>query len=139
MGSRDERATETAPWDLVVPVPLHWRRRLARGFNQAERIARPLAACLGVAYGSALRRRRATRAQARLGRAERLANPAGAFAVRHSPFPGRRLRLDGARVLLVDDVATTGATLEAAARALRVAGAESVTAVAVARTPSDDP
>ncbi len=140
---------------LVVPVPLHWRRRLTRGFNQAERIARPLAARLGLPFAQLLRRRRATRSQARLGRAERLANPAGAFAVRRSArrllsgLPGRSVGveqgdrerrpggLDGAHVLLVDDVATTGATLDAAARTLRIAGARRVTAIVAARTPED--
>ena len=138
---------EAQEWDLVVPVPLHWRRRLARGFNQAERIARPLAARLGLPYRSLLRRRRATRSQARLGRSARLANPAGAFGVRRGlrwRRGGRRPgapggTLGGAHVLLVDDVATTGATLDAAARALRVAGAERVTAVVAARTPDRTP
>jgi ComF family protein len=120
-------------WDLVVPVPLHWRRRWGRGYNQAERIARPLARHLGLPCRELLRRRRATRPQARLARADRLENPAGAFAVRRR-F-GFADRLAGRRVLLVDDVATTGATLDAAARALLRAGVSGVTAVAGARTP----
>ncbi|MEO8503765.1 MAG: phosphoribosyltransferase family protein [Acidobacteriota bacterium] len=114
--------------DLVVPVPLHWRRRLERGFNQAERIARPLAAALDCPLVSALRRRRHTRAQARLERGERVRNPLGAFAL------GAAQRLRGARVLLVDDVVTTAATVEAAARILKAAGAERVLVAAVART-----
>jgi len=126
-------------WDLVVPVPLHWRRRLARGFNQAERIARPLAARLGLPMRPVLRRRRATPAQARLGRAERLGNLDEAFDVRQTLLRGRGMRLDGAHALLVDDVATTGATLDAAARALREAGAECVTAVVAVRTLADSP
>ncbi len=115
--------------ELVVPVPLHWTRRVARGFDQAERIAVPLAGRLGLPVERSLSRRRATRAQAKLGRAARLGNLAGAFQV------GRAGRVAGRRILLVDDVATTGATLEAAAGALRAAGAAEVCAVTVARTP----
>lgn len=115
--------------DRVVPVPLHWRRRLARGYNQAERIARPLAARLGLPCVQALARRRATPPQSLLGREERLANLRKAFRV---PRPER---IRGLHVLLVDDVATTGATLDAAATALRKAGAAAVTALVAGRTP----
>ncbi|HEV7672702.1 MAG TPA: ComF family protein [Thermoanaerobaculia bacterium] len=115
--------------DLVVPVPLHWTRRVARGFDQAERIAVPLAARLGLPVARALVRRRATRAQASLGRAARLANLAGGFRV------DRARAVAGRRILLVDDVATTGATLEAAASVLLAAGAAEVFALTAARTP----
>jgi ComF family protein len=114
--------------DLVVPVPLHWRRRLRRGYNQAERIARPLAAALGRPLAPALARHRATPPQSALGRPERLANPRRAFRARHD--------LAGRTVLLVDDVATTGATLDAAAAALKRAGAAAVIAMVAGRTPS---
>jgi predicted amidophosphoribosyltransferase len=67
--------------DRVVPVPLHWRRRLSRGYNQAERIARPLAGRLGLTYAPVLARRRATPPQSLLGREERLANLRRAFRV----------------------------------------------------------
>jgi len=117
--------------DLVVPIPLHWRRRLSRGFDQAERIARPLADRLDLPFARALSRRRATRAQTRLGRPERLANLRGAFAV---PRPEV---VAGRRVLLVDDVATTGATLSAAAEALAGAGTRAVASLVAARTPAD--
>lgn len=112
---------------LVVPVPLHWRRQLARGYNQAEHIARPLAHRLGIPFADVLKRHRATAAQARLGRKQRRSN------LRHA-FRARR-RLEGLSVLLVDDVATTGATLEAAARSLRLSGASRVLALVVALTP----
>lgn len=115
--------------DRVVPVPLHWRRRLARGYNQAERIARPLAGRLGLPYAPALARRRATPPQSLLGRDDRLANLRKAFRV---PRPERVRDL---RILLVDDVATTGATLDAAAAALKNAGAAAVTALVAGRTP----
>jgi ComF family protein len=116
-------------FDGVVPVPLHWWRRLARGYNQAERIARPLAGRLGVPLLPALRRPRPTRAQTSLGRTARAANLRNAFRV---PRPAR---VRGLRLLLVDDVATTGATLDAAAAALIRAGADGVTAVVAAKTP----
>jgi ComF family protein len=116
-------------FDRVVPVPLHWRRRLSRGYNQAERIARPLAGRLGLPCAPALARRRATPPQSLLGREDRLANLRRAFRV---PRPER---VRGLRLLLVDDVATTGATLDAAARALKGAGAAAVTALVAGRTP----
>lgn len=113
--------------DLVVAVPLHWRRRLARGFNQAEALARPLASRAALPLGAALRRARATAAQAQLPRDLRLRNPRRAFRARAA-------EVEGARVLLVDDVVTTGATVNAAAAALKEAGAAAVTVLAVART-----
>jgi ComF family protein len=116
-------------FDRVAPVPLHWRRRLARGYNQAERIARPLAARIDLSCLPALSRCRATPPQSRLGRDERLSNLRKAFRV---PRPEH---VRGLHILLVDDVTTTGATLEAAARALKSAGATAVTALVVARTP----
>ena len=132
-----------AGWDLVVPVPLHWRRRWLRGYNQAERIARPLARLLGAPCAELLRRRRATRPQTGLARAARLSNPQGAFVLRRGRWPlgaaraADRVwgRLAEGRVLLVDDVVTTGATLRAAAEVLRRSGAREVVAVAAARTP----
>ena len=120
-----------AGFDRVVPVPLHWRRRLARGYNQAERIARPLAGRLGIPCSPALARRRATPPQSLLGRDERLANLRKAFRVPHPE------RARGLRILLIDDVATTGATLDAAAAALKNAGAAAVTALVAGRTPLD--
>jgi ComF family protein len=117
--------------DRVVPVPLHWRRRLARGYNQAERIARPLADLLAIPFSTALSRGRATPPQSLLGRTQRLANLRRAFRV---PRPQE---VRGLHLLLVDDVATTGATLDAAAETLKRAGAAAVTALVAARTPLD--
>jgi ComF family protein len=128
---RQQRVAERERLDLVVPVPLHPWRRLRRGYNQADRLARPLSEDLGLPFAPALRRARATPPQTTLPRARRRTNLEGAFAVRRA-WHGR---LAGRRVLLVDDVATTGATLDAAARALRRGGASRVVAVAAARTP----
>jgi ComF family protein len=114
-------------FDLVVPVPLHWRRRLWRGFNQAELLARPLAHRLGVPVGAALERRRNTDTQASLSPSERRSNVAGAFALR------RGAEVRGKRILLVDDVLTTGATVGAAAAVLRRAGASHVAVLTLAR------
>jgi ComF family protein len=109
--------------DLVVPVPLHRSRRRARGFNQAEAIG----VTLGLPCRSVLRRVRATPSQTDLPASRRHANVRGAFALRW------RARVKGVRIILVDDVSTTGATIEACARVLREAGAEDVRAVTAAR------
>lgn len=116
-----------APPDCVVPVPLHAARLRRRGFNPAAAIARQLAREAGapIAHG-ALARTRDTPSQTGLGRAARRANVRGAFRAR---------RLDAATVWLVDDVVTTGATLEECARVLRAAGARQVVALCAARTP----
>ncbi|HEX5757774.1 MAG TPA: phosphoribosyltransferase family protein [Thermoanaerobaculia bacterium] len=127
----EELAATLPPGALVTAVPLHWRRRLARGYNQAERITRPLAARLGLPCRALLRRRRATPPQSGLPRGERLANLRRAFA----PRWGATAAVRGRSILLVDDVATTGATLEAAAAALKTAGAAAVIACVAARTP----
>lgn len=112
----------------VIPVPLHFLKRHGRGFNQAELLGRGLAEGVGVPLVSGvLVRRRWTWAQARLGRDQRKTNVAGAFAVRTPDV------IRGKRILLVDDVCTTGATLESCAEALKQAGARSVDALTLAR------
>jgi ComF family protein len=114
--------------DLIVPVPLSPGRARARGFNQAELIARPLAAANSWPLDAgALVRSRETAQQTRLPARERRANVAGAFAV---PDPAT---VRDRRILLIDDVCTTGATLEACAGPLLEAGAAGVWALVVAR------
>jgi ComF family protein len=110
--------------NVCVPVPLHHARRRSRGFNQAEDLARHL----GVPVVHGLRRIRATETQALLPANGRLANVDGAFRATR-----RGTRLRGASVLLVDDVRTTGATLDACAHALKQAGAREVYALTAAR------
>lgn len=117
--------------DLVVPVPLHWRRHVSRGFNQAEEIARPIANELGLPLCRALRREIATRPQTGLDRDSRAANLRRAFTTTRTG----RSRIDGSRVLLVDDVVTTRNTLEAATCSLLESGATSVICLTGGRTP----
>ena len=116
---------------LVVPVPLHWRRRFARGYDHAWLLADHACAHAKIAAPVPLLHRiRAAPAQSTLSAGARTENLRGAFAV---PRRQRR-RVAGREIVLVDDVVTTGATLAAAARALRSAGATDVIGVAIART-----
>ena len=118
-------------FDIMLPVPLHWRRGTTRGFNPAAEVALALSRASGVGYRTdALARRRATRAQTELGASERRRNVAGAFHVRRS--------VEGLEVLLVDDVVTTGSTLAAVASACIAAGASGVGAFALAAAKPPD-
>ena len=117
--------------DRVLPVPLSPERLRARGFNQSALLARQLAG--PKADGLSLLRLHAAEAQSGLPRAQRLRNLRGTFAVE----PARAAALRGQRVVLVDDVMTTGATLHAATEALREAGVGHVTALVLARTGTD--
>ena len=116
--------------DLLVPVPLHWTRLLARRYNQAALLTRGLAKLTGKpAVQDLLIRRRRTPSQGGLGAIGRESNVSGAFRVnpRHAP------RIKGRRILLVDDVYTTGATVSACTRTLRRGGAASVDVLTLAR------
>jgi ComF family protein len=123
-------AASASAHDLITAVPLHWRRRLDRGYDQAALLAASVAGRVSLPYRAALVRSRATPPQAARSAAAREANVAGAFRCR-----ARCGVLRGAHVLLVDDVATTGATLEAASGALKQGGAARVTALVAALTP----
>lgn len=130
-----QRVDEPEPPDLIVPVPLHWRRLWQRGFNQSELLGRQLRrACAPLAAAElaprAVRRTRATSAQSGMHALQRRANMRGAFtAVR----PCGNLR-----VAVIDDVLTTGATAGAVAGALLAAGASAVEVWCLARTPAPE-
>jgi competence protein ComFC len=111
-------------FDATVPVPLYWRRRLQRGFNQAELLARGLSRRTGIPVVKALGRLRPTPAQAGLSNSARRQNVSQAFRARN---------VQGKRILLIDDVMTTGATAASCAAALKQAGARRVSLLTVAR------
>ena len=121
--------------DALVPVPLHRRRLLSRRFNQSVLLALALGRETGLpVLVDALSRRRATPPQAGLSRYQRRRNVAAAFAVR----PRRAAAVAGRRLVLVDDVLTTGATAAACARTLRHAGADHVAVLTLARVVLED-
>jgi ComF family protein len=117
-----------AGFDAVVPVPLHWRKQWDRGFNQSELLARHIARRRGIPVLRALRRKRATAVQAGLASAGRRRNVAGAFSLRSDAEA-----LAGKRILLIDDVMTTGATASVCASVLKRGGAQSVSLLTLAR------
>lgn len=118
--------------DAVVPMPLHIIRRFERGYNQAGLIANELANTLGKpVVTDILRRTGTTNRQAQSSPAERKSNVKDAYEVRS----GRSSAIEGKRLLLVDDVMTTGATLGAAARTLKKGGAKGVYGAVAARAP----
>ncbi len=115
-------------FDVIVSMPLHWRKRWQRGFNQADLLARELGRRAHLPVKNVLRRVRFTAAQAGLTNSKRRLNMSGAFRAR------KKHSLEGLRVLLIDDVMTTGATAASCARALRATGARQVTLLTLART-----
>jgi ComF family protein len=124
---RGPQLAEVSP-DLVVPVPMYWTRRLRRGTNSPEILACCLARRLGLPVRQRLLvRYRKTFLQADLPPRQRFRNVRAAFAIRRKPY------LQGARVLLVDDILTTGATCSEAAKALKGAGAAAVAVAVLAR------
>jgi ComF family protein len=114
-------------WDALVPVPLHSARLRWREFNQADQLARLLGRRVGVPVWPCLERTRSTEVQSRLHRSERLKNLRGAFGL----VKGWDVR--DKRVLIIDDVLTTGSTVNACAKVLVEAGAHRVDALCVAR------
>lgn len=113
--------------DLILAVPMHWTRRLARGFDHALALAEAIGRRLGAPVGDELTRVRNTPPQVHLAASQRAANVRGAFAA------ADRSTLRGAHVLLVDDVLTTGATCNEAARTLLSAGASRLTVAVLAK------
>lgn len=119
-------------WDFVAPVPMYYRRREERGFNQARQLAKALSKDWEVPFNPALRKHRRTDPQASLGRQDRMRNLTGAFSL-HSDSSS----VENRSILLVDDIYTTGSTLRTAAGVLLDAGAEDVAGVVLARTPPE--
>src|SRR6476469_7554369 len=116
--------------DALVPVPLHWRRLWSRRFNQSAALATAICGLTGVpVLTDALKRVRATPQQVGLDKAERASNVQGAFKVP----PERKAAVKGRRLILIDDVLTSGATVDACARALLRAGAAQVDVLVFAR------
>ncbi|MDF1516061.1 MAG: ComF family protein, partial [Anaerolineae bacterium] len=114
--------------DVLIPVPLHPKREAQRGYNQSVLLAKVLGQVLNVpVVQDELERKRDTASQTHLNREERLKNVAGAFACK------TKNRFTGMQITLIDDVTTTGATLQASARALMAYGADKVGALTLAR------
>jgi ComF family protein len=111
--------------DALCPVPLHWTRRLERGYNQSALLGKQISKQTSLAYTPYLQRGKRTQQQAKLGKQERVSNVADAFVSK--PCKGT--------ILLIDDVITSGATTQACVKALLGAGASEVKVAAIARTP----
>jgi len=125
--SLDDPRLRGRRFDLVIPVPLHPTRKRERGFNQAELLAQILSAHADLTMADVLERIRYTTTQTAFDRAERMENLHDAFRLR------KKADVRGLRVLLIDDVLTTGSTLSECARVLKTARAISVHAATAAR------
>jgi len=113
---------------LLLPVPIHKSKKRWRGFNQAEEIAKNLSICLGLPLkANNLQKIKKTKPQAYLKKSERIKNINGVFKIKNPP------QIQGKRIFLVDDVFTTGSTMEECARVLKAAGAKKVWGIAIAR------
>lgn len=131
MGARIAGHPLAAATDVLLPVPMHWLKRLRRGYNQTEILAHALGKALGVPVGDNLVARRRHVSQTRLSADERRRALGSSFALRH---PGE---LTGLRVGIVDDIITTGGTLSAAVETLMQARPASVTVFVLAATPRE--
>ena len=126
--SAAQPALVQSSWDWIVPIPLHWLKRRDRSFNQSIRLAHHLSRATGIpVHNRLLKRVQPTHTQTRLTRAERTANVKRAFTYR------ARHPVEGARIVLIDDVLTTGATASACAKLLKQNGAAVVDVWTVAR------
>ena len=131
LGKRLVSARHFNDADMVIPVPLHWQRKWARGYNQAELLCNVIGQETGIPVRNLLRRKKWTRQQARLDRKQRIRNLHQAFSIIDSTNCRNRC------ILLVDDVMTTGSTLSAAAETLLGAGAAEVDVLVLARRQRD--
>ena len=111
--------------EYIVPIPLHWTRKIYRGYNQAEKLAKAASKELKVPVNNGLRRRKKTKQQARLKKDDRLKNLESAFIWKNSEIP--------TSIILIDDVVASGSTLDQAARACKKAGVKTVYGLVFAR------
>jgi|SaaInlV_100m_DNA_5_1039725.scaffolds.fasta_scaffold03049_5 ComF family protein len=119
-------------FDLIIPMPVHWTRRCMRGFNQTELLCKSLAEALAVETSyKVLKRSRRVLSQRGLSQIERRRNQQNSFHLSDKAYP----KIKGKSILLVEDIVTTGATVEQAAKILKLKGADSIAVIAVARTP----
>jgi len=128
MAEKAEKEGFSKKADIVIPVPLNIIRRIKRGYNQAGLLAKETARILGIREdGGILRRKKITKPQFKLSKYERAEN------IRDSFFVSGNADIKGKNILLIDDIATTGATVSSCARALKKAGAKKVFVVTLAR------
>ena len=127
MEGLDDPRIISRKFDLIIPVPLHWARERSRQFNQAHVLAEMVSRRTGVPMLNCLKRIRRTPTQTRFDCAERMENLLNAFKMR------KNMGVQGKQLVLIDDVFTTGSTVDECARVLKNAGAESIRVLAVAR------